>query len=366
MWGQSGEPAKPAGWWGRSRLGSSSWLGLMLVNLICGVAVFSSQTVLCDTVQYLVMVNQAVAGTTDPAPNSDPKNYAMDTQLTLTAKADPNYAFINWSQDDGANTTIDNPSATTVNVTFKSTGAPNRVIRVTANFGHTLTMVVSGKGSTSPAVGTTLLEFNKTVDISATAADGYFFHKWTGSLADGKDIPLQGTAQTNPAKLNFGVHANCTVTANFGVINVTWLLQDHTGITQPHNVYVLGFSSGDGECKPRYLTLDTKSKVGTFVEYPKSAPTGNISSYLLGSQIEKVVIDRTQDWVAGCASISSSTTMELALLKKCRSSPIPERGKMSRWSRILQATSRTAIRCTISSSTRTNPGKARRPITTAT
>jgi len=68
---------------------------------------------------------------------------------------------------------------------------------------HTLTMAVSGSGSTNPSVGTHTYDEGASVTISATPASGWAFDHWSGSLA--------GTV--NPRSI--AMISNQSVTAHF-------------------------------------------------------------------------------------------------------------------------------------------------------
>ncbi len=69
---------------------------------------------------------------------------------------------------------------------------------------YTLTMAVTGSGTTEPAVGDHSLKAGVTQYISATADDGWKFISWTGDVAD-----------TSSASTKVIMNANKTVTANF-------------------------------------------------------------------------------------------------------------------------------------------------------
>jgi hypothetical protein len=72
---------------------------------------------------------------------------------------------------------------------------------------YTLTMAVSGSGSTTPAVGDHDYTTGTVVDIIATPAGGWQFDSWTGAVAD-------PTSATTTVTMN----ADKTVTANFELI----------------------------------------------------------------------------------------------------------------------------------------------------
>jgi uncharacterized repeat protein (TIGR02543 family) len=119
--------------------------------------------------------------------------FALGTEVTLTASADPGWAFTSWSGDLSGSA---NPQAITLNSNAT----------VTANFVQLFTVgttVSSGEGTVSfdPA-GPEFLS-GTALSVSAVPADGYRFGSWGGALS--------GTA--NPTTL--AIDSNKEVTASF-------------------------------------------------------------------------------------------------------------------------------------------------------
>jgi hypothetical protein len=117
--------------------------------------------------------------------------FASGTKLQLEALPAPGYSFTNWS---GALSGSDNPATITIDCT-KS---------VTANFGHTLTMQVSGNGSSTPTAGAHGYDEGTVVTITATPEDGWRFDSWSGGVAEPKSSNTTVTMSSDK-----------TITANF-------------------------------------------------------------------------------------------------------------------------------------------------------
>jgi len=126
------------------------------------------------------------------------QDYDSGTAVTLTATASAGSQFDNWT--GACSGTI---PATTVAMSANKT--------CTANFSlippvqYTLTMAVSGSGSTTPAVGDHLYDKDTVVNVNAIPAGGWKFDNWTG-----------GCSGTIPAT-TVAMSANKTCTANFSL-----------------------------------------------------------------------------------------------------------------------------------------------------
>jgi Fe-S cluster assembly iron-binding protein IscA len=136
-------------------------------------------------------------GTTTPAVGTH--SYPKNTIVDITATPDPGWEFVNWT---GAVADVNDPT-TTVTMDVDKT--------VTANFTQlptfTLTMQVSGNGTTDPAAGTHEYPSGMVVNITATPATGWQFVDWTGNVAD-----------INSASTTVLMNTDRTVTANFSLI----------------------------------------------------------------------------------------------------------------------------------------------------
>ena len=122
---------------------------------------------------------------------------------SISATAATGYSFKNWTTSSGG--TIANANAASTTYTM-----PNGNATVTANFTHiqyTLTTASSpSEGGTTTGGGTKY--YNDSCSISATAATGYTFSKWTTTGGTLANVNAASTTLTMP-------NGNATVTANF-------------------------------------------------------------------------------------------------------------------------------------------------------
>ncbi|MDY6986722.1 MAG: choice-of-anchor U domain-containing protein [Thermodesulfobacteriota bacterium] len=125
--------------------------------------------------QYTLTVNTNGQGTVtlDPAGGL----YDEGTVVALTATPAPGWYFGGWT----GNVADPNAAATTTTM--------NANKQILATFtqtppGYTLTMAVTGDGTTTPEVGDHEYAVDEVVDITATPAEGWYFDGWTGDVAD--------------------------------------------------------------------------------------------------------------------------------------------------------------------------------------
>jgi len=127
----------------------------------------------------------------------DQETYGCGDVVTLTAEPAEDWVFTGWSGDL---TGSDNPA--TITMDFNKT--------VTAEFEpisgpqYTLTMAVSGNGSTTPSVGDHNYAEGEVITISAVPDSGWQFDIWTGDVAD----PYSASTTVN-------MDTDKTVTATF-------------------------------------------------------------------------------------------------------------------------------------------------------
>ena len=149
---------------------------------------------------YAVTISAGNGGTVSP---SGSQTIGQVTKTTVTATANDNYEFANWTATGGvvvANTTS---AATTITATAAGT--------LTANFRSTATnslTVAAGAGIASVTGSTDPVELGGKYDITAEPEKGYTFNTWTANPAE--------TATFGNAKI-----ANTTVTVNNGSVTVT-------------------------------------------------------------------------------------------------------------------------------------------------
>jgi len=137
--------------------------------------------------------------------------YAYGFDAPITATEAGGWDFVGWTTDDMDEIADSNSPSTTVYMDKDKT--------VTANFVeegvtyYTLTMAVTGSGTTTPAVGDHLYPADEVVDITATPDAGWEFVDWTGDVAE----PDSATTIVT-------MDADKTITANFSVLKVSYVL----------------------------------------------------------------------------------------------------------------------------------------------
>ena len=219
----------------------------------------------CPPVQYTLTMAVSGSGTTTPAVG----NYLYNEGTIVNVNALPaaGSKFDNWT--GGCSGTI---PATTVAMSANKT--------CTANFSlippvqYTLTMAVSGSGSTTPAVGDHLYDKDTVVNVNAIPAAGWQFVNWTGACSG--IIPATTVTMS----------ANKTCTANFSVI--------------PPVQYTLTMAvSGSGATTPA---------VGNYL-YNEGTIVNVNAIPAAGWQFV--------NWTGGCSGIIPATTVTMNANKTC-------------------------------------------------
>lgn len=154
-----------------------------------------------QTTEYSLIISSTEGGTTVPELDC---LCAEGTETSLEAIPDPGYSFIGWTGD--VDTIADvNAAKTTIIVNDNYTITAN-FYEISATY-YTLTLVVSGNGSTSPSVGQHTYAGGTVVPITAFPADGYRFVIWTGSVGTVANVIAATTTIT--------VNADYSIKANF-------------------------------------------------------------------------------------------------------------------------------------------------------
>lgn len=124
----------------------------------------------------------------------------------ITAYPAANYAFDSWNSS--GNIAVDSPNTATT--TFRLNGATASLTAtfVKTSVKATVTMTVSGSGTTTPAVGAHQFDADSSQAIQATPNGGYHFVKWTTS-------GLVDIAAPDAYSTSIMVHGDAIVTANF-------------------------------------------------------------------------------------------------------------------------------------------------------
>jgi len=122
--------------------------------------------------QYTLTINVSGQGTTSPSPGSH--SYNEGTVVTLTAYAAAGWEFDHWS---GTNNNSINPTTVTMN-SNKSVTAYFSQLPPTQ---YTLTINISGQGSTNPSQGIHSYNEGTVVTLTAYPASGWQFDHWSGT-----------------------------------------------------------------------------------------------------------------------------------------------------------------------------------------
>ena len=176
-------------------------LSLLIVALIAGLTGCVGEA--SRTVKYdLTIASGAGGSVTDPGQGT----FKCDAGRVIELVATPTsgYRFAKWT---GAVSTIANPNAASTTITMSG----NYSIRATfeqaeATF-YTLTVGVTGSGSTSPTVGQHTYAAGAVISIIATPTAGYRFVNWTGNVGS--------VANVNAASTTVTMNGNYSITANF-------------------------------------------------------------------------------------------------------------------------------------------------------
>lgn len=146
---------------------------------------------------FTLNVQRSGSGTVSPSLGSH--TYNENTTVNISASPSSGWQFDSWSGD------VSDPSDPTTTVVMNS----NKTI--TANFielppgvTYTLTIEVTGEGTTSPSPGSRDYGEDDTVTVTATPADGWRFESWTG------DVNNTGSASTSVT-----MDEDKTIIANF-------------------------------------------------------------------------------------------------------------------------------------------------------
>jgi len=156
-----------------------------------------------QTVVTYYTLTMAVTGNGSTSPPLGQHAYAAATPVPIVATPAGGYQFVNWTAPAGSFT-----NASSAVTTFTM---PAQNVTVTAHFvvavPYTLTMGITGSGSTSPAVGPHTYTGGTPVPISVSPAAGYYFSHWTATAGSFTNASSATTSFIMPAQ-------NVTVTAN--------------------------------------------------------------------------------------------------------------------------------------------------------
>ena len=154
-------------------------------------------------VQYSLTVTSTNGGSVT-TPNEGTSAYGAGSVVNLAANPTSGYYFVSWTGDVGTIADVNAASTTiTMNGNY-SIVASFSLIPVTY---YTLTVAVSGSGSTSPGVGQHIYPEGTVVGITATPAGGWQFVMWTGSVGN--------VANVNAALTTITMNGNHSISASF-------------------------------------------------------------------------------------------------------------------------------------------------------
>lgn len=173
------------------------------ILLIAAVVLAGLTSCAAEPTQYTLTIS-STAGGRAITPDEGTTAYYEGEEVSLTAIPENGYRFANW---DGNVGTVADPNAASTTITM------NDNYSITANFQqmpltyYTLTLAVSGNGSTIPSVGQHTYAAGTVVSITAVPVGGYRFISWVGSLDSIANIIAATTTVT--------MDADCSVVANF-------------------------------------------------------------------------------------------------------------------------------------------------------
>ncbi|MDY6951910.1 MAG: choice-of-anchor U domain-containing protein [Thermodesulfobacteriota bacterium] len=217
--------------------------------------------------------------------------YDEGTVVGLTATPAPGWYFGGWTGD------VADPNAPATTITM------NADKEVTATFtetppGYTLTMAVTGEGTTTPEVGDHDYDMDAVVDIEATPADGWYFTQWTGDVEDpnapsttvtmdgDKTVTAVFTDQIPQVTLTMAVEGEGATTPEAG--DHTYNMGDEVGITATaaDGWQFVSWSQNvaDPNASTTTVTMDdSKTVTATFTELPQYTLTVAIDPEASGS-----------------------------------------------------------------------------------
>jgi len=131
--------------------------------------------------------------------------------VDLVAVPTSGYQFDRWTGDVG---TIANVNAASTTITMNGNYTITATFEETEGTYFSLTVAVTGGGSTSPAAGQHTYAAGAVISISATPASGYHFVNWTGNIGS--------VANVNAASTTITMNDDYSIVANFEQTAVTY------------------------------------------------------------------------------------------------------------------------------------------------
>ena len=181
---------------------------LLIVALVAGTTGCVGEA--SRTVKYDLAIASGEGGSvTEPGEGT----FTVDSGRVVDLVATPTsgYRFVNWT---GNVATIANPNAASTTITMNGDYSITANFEETEGIYYTLTVGVTGSGSTTPTVGQHTYGQGAVISISATPASGYHFTNWTGNVGS--------VANVNAACTTITMNSDYSITANFEQTVVTY------------------------------------------------------------------------------------------------------------------------------------------------
>ena len=183
-------------------------LGIMLALSVGLIGCGSEE--LPETTEYHLTVSSTDGGSVTE-PGEATFTYDEGTVVNLLAEAEEGHRFVNWTGNTATIASV-NVSSTTI--------AMDGDYEITANFEeteatfYTLTVGVTGSGTTIPTAGSHTYGAGSVISIVATPAAGYHFVRWSGDTGT--------VANVNAASTTITMSDDYSVIANFRETAVTY------------------------------------------------------------------------------------------------------------------------------------------------
>ena len=181
---------------------------LLVVALVAGTTGCVGET--SSTVKYDLTIASGEGGSVS-VPGEGMFRSDAGRVVDLVAVPSSGYRFDRWT---GNVDTIANVNTASTTITMNGDYSITATFEETEGTYYTLTVGVTGSGSTSPTTGQHTYAAGAVISISATAAGGYHFVNWTGDVGS--------VANVNAASTTITMNSNYSITGNFEQTTVTY------------------------------------------------------------------------------------------------------------------------------------------------
>jgi uncharacterized repeat protein (TIGR02543 family) len=233
-------------------------------------------TTICEVPKYTLTISATSGGTTDPQPNT--YTYYEGKEITITATANENYRFKEWTGDVPSGHDKDNPLTITMD--------GNKSITASFIRQYKLTIAAGIGGTTDPVSGTYTYDSGTQVSIAAIPNTGYRFSGWSGD-ATGTTNPIAVTMDSNKSiAANFIRQYTLTIATGTGgttdPVPGTYIYDLGTEVSvkaTPNTGYRFDKWTGDitGTTNPITITMDGNKSIsaGFTRQYKLTIATGS-------------------------------------------------------------------------------------------